>query len=130
MPEGMDETFYRSPAAAIAAPGEKVAYVAAFDPAGERRDAMAVVDCDAGSSSYGQLVGWTELPTARNELHHFGWNACSSALCHEGHEGALERRYLIVPGLRSSRTYVLDTGPDPRQPQVKRIIEPEELAEK
>jgi methanethiol oxidase len=26
------------------------------------------------------VVGWTELPTAGNELHHFGWNACSSAL--------------------------------------------------
>src|SRR3954471_13521660 len=130
MPEGMDETFYRSPAAAIAAPGEKLAYVAAFDPAGEQRDAMAVVDCDAGSSTYGQVVGWTDLPTSGNELHHFGWNACSSALCHEGHEGVLERRYLVVPGIRSSRTYVLDTGNDPRQPEVVRTIEPEELAEK
>ena len=44
--------------------------------------------------------------------------------------GALERRYLIVPGLRSSRTYVLDTKPDPRQPQVVRTIEAEELAAK
>ena len=42
----------------------------------------------------------------------------------------LERRYLIVPGLRSSRTHVLDTEPDPRQPRVVRTIEPEELAEK
>ena len=130
MTEGTDATFYRSPTAAIAAPPESLAYVAAFDPAGKKRDAMAVVDCDAGSSSYGQVVGWTELTTAGNELHHFGWNACSSALCHEGHEGVLERRYLIVPGLRSSRTHVLDTGPDPRQPRVVRTIEPEELAEK
>jgi methanethiol oxidase len=130
MPEVTDATFYRSPTAAIAAPPEKLAYVAAFDPAGEQRDAMTVVDCEAESSSYGQVVGWAELTTAGNELHHFGWNACSSALCHEGHDGALERRYLIVPGLRSSRTHVLDTGPDPRQPRVVRTIEPEELAEK
>jgi selenium-binding protein 1 len=130
MTEGTDPTFYRSPAAAIAAPPEELAYVAAFDPAGEQLDAMAVVDCDAQSSSYGQVVGWTDLPTAGNELHHFGWNACSSALCHEGHEGTLERRYLVVPGLRSSRTYILDTGEDPRQPQVVREITPEELAEK
>jgi selenium-binding protein 1 len=125
-----DPTFYRTPNAAIAAPPESLAYVAAFDPAGEQRDAMAVVDCDSGSSSYGDVVGWAELPTAGNELHHFGWNACSSALCHEGHEGLLERRYLIVPGIRSSRTYVLDTKPDPRQPHVVRTIEAEELAEK
>jgi methanethiol oxidase len=130
MAETTDPTFYRSPAAAIAAPPEQLAYVAAFDPTGEQRDAMTVVDCDDGSPSYGEVVGWTELPTAGNELHHFGWNACSSALCHEGHDGALERRYLIVPGIRSSRTYILDTGDDPRQPQIVRTIEPEELAEK
>jgi hypothetical protein len=43
---------------------------------------------------YGEVVGWTELPTAGNELH-LGWNACSTALCHEGHvhDGPLERRY-------------------------------------
>ena len=104
MSKGTDPTFYRSPAAAIEAPPEKLAYVAAFDPAGEQRDAMTVIDCDPGSDIFGEVVGWTELPTAVNELHHFGWNACSSALCHEGHDGALERRYLIVQGLRSSRT--------------------------
>ena len=57
MPEGIDPTFYRSPAAAIAAPPEQLAYVAAFDPAGVQRDAMSVVDCDAGSATYGQVVG-------------------------------------------------------------------------
>ncbi len=130
MPGSVDPTFYRSPRAAVAAPTERLAYVAAFDPAGRQRDAMAVVDCDPADSAYGEIVGWSELPTAGNELHHFGWNACSSALCHAGHEGQLERRYLVVPGLRSSRTYVLDTRPDPRQPRVVRTIEADELAEK
>src|SRR6266498_1082333 len=133
MPEGMDATFYRSPAAAIAAPAETLAYVAAFDPSGTVHDAMSVVDCDAGSATYGRVVGWAELPTGGNELHHFGWNACSSALCHQGHGDhgqPLERRYLIVPGLRSSRTYVLDTKPDPRDPKLVRTIEAEELASK
>ena len=84
--------------------------MAAFDPRGEARDAMTVVDCNPESGTYGDVVGWLDLPDAGNELHHFGWNACSSALCHEGHDhGALERRYLVVPGLRSSRTYILDT---------------------
>jgi hypothetical protein len=27
----------------------------------------------------------TDVPGLGNELHHFGWNACSSALKHEGH---------------------------------------------
>src|SRR5437660_12891603 len=129
--ESADTTFYRTPTAAAAAPPETLAYVAAFDPTGTQHDAMTVIDCDAGSPSYGEVVGWTELPTAGNELHHFGWNACSSALCHEGHShDNLERRYLVVPGIRSSRTYILDTKSDPRQPQVIRTIEAEELAAK
>ena len=101
MAEVLDPTFYRSPDAAIAAPPERLAYVVAFDPTGVERDAMTVLDCDADSSTYGEVVGWTDLPTGGNELHHFGWNACSSALCHEGHghDGALERRYLIAPGV-------------------------------
>src|SRR6266545_3140976 len=133
MPETTDPTFYRTPSAAIAAPPEQLAYVAAFDPTGSSKDAMTVLDCDPSSSTYGRVVGWTELPTGGNELHHFGWNACSSALCHQGHgdHGApLERRYLVVPGLRSSRTYVLDTKPDPRAPRVVRAIEADELASK
>ena len=128
-----DPTFYRSPADAIAAPPERLAYVAAFDPEGRAKDAMTVIDVDPSSTGYGQVVGWSELPTAGNELHHFGWNACSSALCHEGHGDhgqPLERRYLIVPGIRSSRIYVLDTEPDPRNPRVVREIQAEELAAK
>jgi selenium-binding protein 1 len=133
MPETTDPTFYRTPADAIAAPAERLAYVAAFDPAGQQNDALAVIDCDPASGSYGEVIGWSELPTAGNELHHFGWNACSSALCHQGHEGhhgVLERRYLLVPGLRSSRTYVLDTRPDPTNPRVVRTLEADELANK
>ena len=127
-----DPTFYRSPGDAVAAAPEQLAYVAAFDPTGQQNDAIAVVDCDPDASTYGSVVGWSELPTAGNELHHFGWNACSSALCHEGHghHEALERRYLLVPGLRSSTTYVLDTKPDPRNPVVKHTIEAGELAAK
>ena len=63
MADTTDATFYRSPTAAIGAPPERLAYVAAFDPAGEQRDAMTVLDCDAESPTYGEVVGWTELPT-------------------------------------------------------------------
>src|SRR5918999_2092662 len=137
MQQQVDPTFYRTPGEAVAAPPEQLAYVAAYDPAGRAKDAMAVIDTDPSSASHGRVVGWSELPTAGNELHHFGWNACSSALCHSGHgdhaghgNGSLERRYLVVPGLRSSRTYVLDTKPDPRAPHVVREITAEELASK
>ena len=44
-------------------------------------DFIAVVDADPGSDTYGQLVHETPMPNAGDELHHFGWNRCSSA-CH------------------------------------------------
>ena len=78
MAESADPTFYRTPTAAAAAPPETLAYVAAFDPAGVQRDAMTVIDCDSNSASFGKVLGWTD-PSAGNEFHYFGWNACSSA---------------------------------------------------
>ena len=132
-PPRMDPTFYRSAADAIAAPTEQLAYVVAFDRAGTRPDALTVVDTNADSPTYGQLVGWAELPTVGDELHHFGWNACSSALKHEGHDmgsDGLQRRYLLLPGLRSSTIHVYDTRPDPRSPRLHKTITAEELAEK
>jgi methanethiol oxidase len=129
----MDPTFYRSAAEAVAAPGEKLAYVVAFDREAERPDALTVIDVDASSDQYGQVVGWADLPTTGDELHHFGWNACSSALMHEGHdmgEEGLQRRYLLLPGLRSSRVHVYDTQPDPRTPRLHKTIEASDLAEK
>jgi selenium-binding protein 1 len=42
----------------------------------------------------------------------------------------MERRYLIVPGLRSSRIHIVDTKPDPRAPRITKVIEPEEVARK
>ena len=39
----------------------------------------------------------------------------------------IERRYLVVPGIRSSRIYILDIKPDSRNPSIVKIIEPEEL---
>jgi selenium-binding protein 1 len=91
--ETTDPTFYRTPGDAMAAAPEALAYVAAYDPKGVAKDAIAVLDCDATSATYGEPVGWAELPTSANELHHFGWNACSSALCHGGHAGHLDRSY-------------------------------------
>jgi selenium-binding protein 1 len=114
---------------AAKAPAETVAFVAAFDPERKVPDALAVVDVDPKSKSYSQIVGNLSLKTPGDELHHFGWNACSSCLCPNAPHPHVERRYLIVPGLRSSRVYVIDTKPGPRNPKFHKIIEPEELIE-
>jgi methanethiol oxidase len=125
-----DPTFYTSPRLAARAPAETFAYVASFDPARQAKDAIVVVDLDRASPGYGKIVGRVEMPGAGDELHHFGWNACSSCLCPNAPHPHMERRYLIVPGLRSSRIHILDTKPDPKNPRIVKVIEPAELAER
>jgi selenium-binding protein 1 len=127
-----DQTFYPSPMMAMKAEPEKLAYVAMLNPCrGEScKDALAVVDVDPNSSTYAQIVYLLDMPNPNDELHHFGWNACSSCLCPHAPHPHMERRYLIVPGLRSSRIHIVDIKPDPRKPRIAKVIEPEEVMRK
>jgi selenium-binding protein 1 len=110
---------------------EKLAYVALLNPAGDGRpDAMATMDVDPESKSYGKLLSTVEMTGAGDELHHFGWNACSSCLCPYSPHPHMDRRYLIVPGLRSSRIHVLDTKPDPQRPAIVKVIDGETMMER
>jgi selenium-binding protein 1 len=116
---------------AMQAPMEKHAFVAMLNPTDNGRpDALAVVDLDPASDTYSQVVGQLDMPNAGDELHHFGWNACSSCLCPYAPHPHMERRYLIVPGIASSRIHIIDTKPDPRQPKFEKIIEPDTLLER
>jgi len=124
-----DPTFYPSPALAMQAPAEKLAFVAMLNGRNNgRHDALGVVDVDPESSGYGHIVGQVDMPNAGDELHHFGWNACSACLCPHAPHPHVERRYLVVPGINSSRIHIIDTKPDPRNPQIVKVIEPETLA--
>src|SRR5262245_38175444 len=125
-----DPSFYPSPRQAAKAPPESLAYVAAFDPDRKSPDRIAVVDVDPKSSSYSKIIGNVAATEVGDEFHHFGWNACSSCLCPNAPHPHVERRYLVVPSLRSSRIYILDTKPDPRAPKIVKVIEPAELADK
>src|SRR5262245_50273984 len=113
-----DPSFYPSPRMAMKATPETLAYVASFDPNRKTPDATALVEADPKSKSYAQLIASTAMPNAGDELHHFGWNACSSCLCPNAPHAHVERRYLVVPGLRSSRIHILDTKPDPKKPKI------------
>ena len=42
----------------------------------------------------------------------------------------MQRRYLVVPGIASSRVHILDTKPNPKEPKIVKVIEPEELIKK
>jgi methanethiol oxidase len=124
-----DPTFYPSPKMAMDAPAEKLAYVAMVNGNNNgRHDAIGVVDVDPASSGYGHFAGQVDMPHTGDELHHFGWNACSACLCPHAPHPHVERRYLVVPGINSSRIHIMDTKPDPRNPKIVKVIEPETLA--
>ena len=118
---------YATPAAMRTESGqEKTAYVMAprVGMENDGKDFVGVVDLDPDSDTYSELIDTVDMPNKGDELHHFGWNACSSS-CHA--EG-LSRQYLIVPGQRSSRIHVIDAEA-PRDPKIIKVIEPEEIFE-
>ncbi|MGR4871551.1 selenium-binding protein SBP56-related protein [Variovorax sp. LARHSF232] len=125
-----DPTFHPSPRLAMEAEPERIAYTALLSPDGSRPDALAVVDVDPSSKTYGSVLHRLDMPHKGDEFHHFGWNACSSALSPMSGHAFLKRRYLVIPGIRSSRIYIVDTQPDPKKPQIVRTIEPEEVVKK
>src|SRR4030081_2939734 len=125
-----DPTFHASPKLAMEAPPENFAYTLLLSPDFSKPDALAVVDVKPGSPTFSQVVHTVTMPHRGDEFHHFGWNACSSALSPLTGHAFLERRYLIIPGLRSSRIYVVDAKPDPTKAKIHKIIEPEEIFKK
>ncbi|WP_435360017.1 selenium-binding protein SBP56-related protein [Haloarchaeobius sp. DFWS5] len=118
---------YATPQAAIEeSEPEELAYVMGIYTGTDvdAPDFLAVVDLDPDSDTYQQVVNRVEMPNKGDELHHFGWNACSSSCHMEG----LERRHLLIPGQRSSRLHVVDAK-DRRNPELQEVIEPEEVFE-
>ena len=89
----------------------------------QKPDYLATIDVDPKSSTYSQVIHRLRMPYIGDELHHFGWNACAS--CH----GIRARRFLVIPGLKSGRIYIVDTA-DPRQPKLHKVIEPAEIVRK
>jgi len=125
-----DPTFHASPKLAMEAAPENVVYTLLLSPDFSKPDALAVIDVKPGSPTFSQVVHTVTMPHKGDEFHHFGWNACSSALSPLTGHAFLERRYLIIPGLRSSRIYVVDTKPDPTKAKIHKVIEPEEVFKK
>jgi len=99
-------SLYHSPEEAIAAPEEEFLYLACLHEGTDvdAPDFLAVVDTEEG-----RIVHELPMPNVGDELHHFGWNRCSSA-CH-----GPDRSHLIVPGFRSSRIHVVNVADDPRR---------------
>ncbi len=116
------ERIFPTPADARKSPPEKLAYVVAtYAGTGIKKpDYLATIDLDPASKTYSQVIHRLEMPNVGDELHHFGWNACASC------EGRCERRYLVIPGVLSSRIHIVDTM-NPRAPKMHKVIEPAEI---
>src|SRR5690606_8312469 len=71
---------YATPRDAMKGPRERVIYTVAVRVAtgAERPDYLATVDVDPASPTYSQVIHRLEMPYVGDELHHAGWNACSS----------------------------------------------------
>ncbi|KAM7382772.1 hypothetical protein PAMP_002488 [Pampus punctatissimus] len=63
------------------------------------------------------------MPNLHDELHHSGWNACSSCFG----DPSKKRNRLILPSLISSRVYVIDVGTNAREPRIHKMVEPVDL---
>jgi selenium-binding protein 1 len=92
----------------------------------KKPDYLATVDVNPKSKTYSQVIHRLELPYVGDEIHHSGWNACSS--CHN--DGSRLRSHLILPCIGSDRIYAVDVETDPKAPRVDKIVEPEALHEK
>ncbi len=118
-------TFYASPAEAMAAKPEEFLYVGGLHEGTgvAAPDFLAVVDTNPASNRYGTVIHETPMPNVGDELHHYGWNRCSSA-CH-----GPDRSHLIVPGFRSSRVHIVNVE-DPLKPRIEKVIEADEILAK
>lgn len=118
---------YASPLEAMKAEPEKLLYATCTYAGTKSRatDYLATVDVDPNSADYGKIVQRTPMIEMGDELHHFGWNACSS--CHG--DATKLRRYLIIPGIASGRIHIIDAA-DPRKLTPHKVITGQEIAKK
>ena len=61
-----------------------------------------------------KVIHRMHLPYIGDEVHHTGWNACSSCFDNPNRN----RNRLIMPGLLSSRIYAVDVATDPKAPRI------------
>ncbi|MFL5240794.1 MAG: selenium-binding protein SBP56-related protein [Gemmataceae bacterium] len=120
-----DGRTFATPEAAAKSPPERLGYVIGLYAGTDvkKPDYLATIDLDPASKTYSQVIHRLPMPNVGDELHHFGWNACAN--CH----GQRARRYLIIPGLVSSRIHIVDTA-TPEKPKLHKVIEPDEIIRK
>ncbi|XP_076060123.1 methanethiol oxidase isoform X2 [Oratosquilla oratoria] len=117
---------YPSPKEAMLnGPREKIIWLTCVRVGSGTPDYLATVDVDPESPDYCKVVHRLMMPHVDDELHHSGWNTCSS--CFD--DPKRTRNRLILPALSSSRIYVIDIS-DERTPKMFKEIDPEVLKSK
>nr|ABS87600.1 selenium binding protein [Dunaliella viridis] len=111
--------FYPDPKAAVRGPRETLLYVPAIVPDASRPDYLCTVDVNPESKTYCSVIHRCPVPHKGDELHHSGWNACSSCFGESGRT----RSMIVLPGLKSGRVYGFDTLTDPRAPRLAKMFE-------
>ncbi|KAG6442193.1 methanethiol oxidase [Manduca sexta] len=104
-------------------PREEILYVVTVQPDQSKQDYLSTVDVDPKSPTYCQVIHRTYTGSTGDEIHHSGWNVCSS--CHG--DASLQRNFLILPSLHSCNVFVVDVGSEPRKPKLHKVIDGSEL---
>ncbi|KAJ8716215.1 hypothetical protein PYW08_013500 [Mythimna loreyi] len=100
-------------------PREELLYVVCVQPDQTKQDYLATIDVDPNSPTYCQVIARTYTGNAGDELHHSGWNVCSS--CYN--DSSLKRELLVLPAMVSAKVYIIDVGTDPRKPKMHKVID-------
>ncbi|CAG2112278.1 unnamed protein product, partial [Medioppia subpectinata] len=116
---------YKSPTDAISGRPETLMYVTCVQPNGlkdQKPDFLATVDVNPQSDTYCRVISRAVVSHFGDELHHSGWNSCSSCFC----DPNKVRDKMICPALNSDRIYIFDMS-SPKEPKLFKTIENDEL---
>jgi selenium-binding protein 1 len=88
---------------------EKYLYVFCVDADAKDNDFLAVIDVDAQSPKYGQILYQLDLGSAGNETHHFGFTD--------------DRTHIWGCSLFSNRLFIIDVASDPSKPKLVKALD-------
>jgi len=88
---------------------EKFLYVYCVDADAKDNDFLAVIDVDIESPKYGQLIHQTDVGSAGNETHHFGFTD--------------DRTHIWGMSLFSSKIFIFDVASDPAKPKLVKTLD-------
>ena len=91
---------------------EKYLYVFCVDADARDNDFLAVIDVDAESARYGQVLYQLDLGSAGNETHHFGYTD--------------DRTHIWGCSLFSNRIFVINVSDDPARPKLVKSFDSSE----